>query len=92
MKKLRDLILPILLIITLGVFLQYKYFNEFPAHIHAWSQSDRYALALGFERNNLNFFKPETFVMNHQFPMILKNHTLPALLLSIFPSTIIFRR
>ncbi len=68
MQKIRDIILPILLIVTLGVFLQYKYLNEFPAHIHAWSQSDRYALALGFERNNLNFFKPETFVMNHQFP------------------------
>lgn len=44
------------------------YFNEFPSHTHAWAQSDRYALALGFVNNNLNFFKPETYVLNHQFP------------------------
>ncbi len=56
------------IIILMAFFLQYKYVYEFPSHIHAWSQSDRYALALGFERNNLNFFKPETYVLNHQFP------------------------
>lgn len=68
MNKLKALAIPIVFIFTLGLFLQYTYLNEFPSHIHAWSQSDRYSIALGFERNNLNFFKPETYVMNHQFP------------------------
>lgn len=47
---------------------QYQYVNEFPSHIHAWAQSDRYALSLGFLDNGLNFFKPQTFIYNHQFP------------------------
>ena len=58
----------ILIILLLGFLFHYKYINEFPSHIHAWTQSDRYALSIGFQNNNLNFFKPETFVMNHQFP------------------------
>lgn len=58
----------LLLIIFLGFFYQFKYINEFPSHIHAWAQSDRYALSLGFLDNGLNFFKPQTFVYNHQFP------------------------
>lgn len=55
-------------IIILGFIYNHKYINEFPSHIHAWAQSDRYALALGFIDNGLNFFKPQTMVYNHQFP------------------------
>lgn len=55
-------------IVFFGLIFQLKYINEFPSFIHAWAQSDRYALSLGFVDNNLNFFKPKTFVMNHQFP------------------------
>jgi hypothetical protein len=58
----------LLLIILLGLLYQFKYVNEFPSHVHAWAQSDRYALSLGFLDNGLNFFKPQTFVYNHQFP------------------------
>ena len=46
----------------------YKYINEFPSYTHAWSQSDRYALANGFVDNDLNFFKPQTLVYNHPIP------------------------
>jgi len=42
--------------------------GAFPTHIHAWTRADQYALALGFERNGLDFFHPETFVLNAQFP------------------------
>lgn len=58
----------ILLILALGFIYHSKYINEFPSHIHAWAQSDRYALSFGFLDNGLNFFKPQTFVYNHQFP------------------------
>ena len=68
MKEHYKNITVVLLIITLGIIFQKNYINEFPSHIHAWAQSDRYAMALRFTDNNLNFFKPETFVLNHQFP------------------------
>ncbi len=58
----------IVLILFLGFIYHQKYVTEFPSHIHAWAQSDRYALSLGFLDNGLNFFKPQTFVYNHQFP------------------------
>ena len=68
MKKNYNNIIIIVLLVVTGVFFHGKQINNFPSHIHAWAQSDRYALALGFLNNNLNFFKPETFVINHQFP------------------------
>lgn len=68
MKKKFEIIGILIVIIGLGFIFQYKYLNEFPSHIHAWAQSDRYALSLGFLDNGLDFFKPETFVYNHQFP------------------------
>ena len=33
----------------------------FPSYIHAWTQSDRLAIALRFLENNFNIFKPQTF-------------------------------
>jgi hypothetical protein len=48
--------------------LQRNYINEFPSHIHAWAQSDRYALAIGFLKNKFDFFHPQTYILNHQFP------------------------
>jgi len=61
-------LLAVIIIVLLGFVFHKNYINEFPSHIHAWAQSDRYALALGFVNNDLDFFKPETFVLNHQFP------------------------
>jgi hypothetical protein len=58
----------IIVLILVALLFQWKYLNEFPSHIHAWAQSDRYALALGFNRNAFDFFLPQTFVLNHQFP------------------------
>jgi len=68
MKKNSSHFFAIMIIVFLGVLLQKNYINEFPSYIHAWAQSDRYALAKGFINNNFNFFKPETLVLNHQFP------------------------
>jgi hypothetical protein len=64
---LKNLIVAIA-IVLIGFFLQAKYIRKFPSSIHAWAQSDHYALAKGFIHNGFNFFKPETFVYNHQFP------------------------
>lgn len=61
MKQQNNKIIALTIIILLGVFFQKNYINEFPSYTHAWTQSDRYALALGFVNNDLDFFKPETF-------------------------------
>lgn len=55
------------LLTIISLIYSYKHLNSYPSHIHAWAQADRYALALGFTDNNLNFFKPQTFIYNHQF-------------------------
>jgi hypothetical protein len=67
MKKFESSI-AICIICLLGVIFQHAYVNEFPSYTHAWAQGDRYALALGFVENNLDFFHPQTYVLNHQFP------------------------
>jgi len=67
MRKYDNYIM-ISIIISLGFIFHYKYINEFPSHIHAWAQSDRYAIAIGFVKNDLDLFHPQTFVMNKQFP------------------------
>lgn len=66
-KIYKDFIVALILLIV-GWYVHFPYINEFPAHIHAWAQTDRYAIALGFLNNGFNFFKPETFIYNHQFP------------------------
>ncbi len=58
----------LLLIIWMEFIFHSKYINDFPSHTHAWAQADRYALALGFVDNDLNFFKPQNYILNHQFP------------------------
>lgn len=57
-----------LIFLLIGLSLQKGYFDEFPSHVHAWAQADHLALARGYLRNGYDFFKPETYVLNHQFP------------------------
>ena len=54
--------------LCLGFFFQFNRFDQLPTAIHPWAQSDRYALAKGFLNNNFNLLKPETFLMNREFP------------------------
>ncbi len=56
------------IVILLGIFFHWNEINKFPSFIHAWSQSDHYALAIGFLRNHFDFFHPVTYVLNPQFP------------------------
>ncbi|MEO6832938.1 MAG: hypothetical protein ABI378_10605 [Chitinophagaceae bacterium] len=52
--------------IFLGILLLFccVYYNvhitRLPYGIHEWAQADRYALALGYYENGMNFFKPST--------------------------------
>lgn len=59
----------LLLTFLVGLFLFHlPAINEFPSYIHAWAQSDYYALALGYCNNGHNLFLPEGMIYNHQFP------------------------
>ena len=56
------------LFICLTFICHKKYLFDYPLYTHAWSQSDRYALANGFVDNDLNLFQPQTSVYNHPIP------------------------
>lgn len=68
MEKLKLYIIPILIICLLGFLFHRNNINELPSHTHAWAQADRYSLALQYADNGMNFFKPQTYTLNHQFP------------------------
>jgi uncharacterized membrane protein (GlpM family) len=54
------------------LFTHQQKFNDFPNHIHAWTQSDRYALAIGFVNNGGNLVYPETYNLR---PQLDKTHS-----------------
>ena len=61
-------VLFVIFFITASIFLHIKDYNKLPTSIHAWAQSDHYALALGFYNDGMDFFHPTTFALDHQFP------------------------
>ena len=61
-------VIALFFVVLIGLFIQYPYMSEFPSFIHAWSQSDRYSLAIGFINNGFDLFHPETLIYNKQFP------------------------
>ncbi|MBN1338636.1 MAG: hypothetical protein JXA03_04895 [Bacteroidales bacterium] len=67
-KRLTGDALLILLLAAGSLFFYRNTINEFPSYLHAWTQSDRYALSLGFLNNGFDFFHPETYNLNPQFP------------------------
>ncbi|MEO8146649.1 MAG: glycosyltransferase family 39 protein [Bacteroidia bacterium] len=60
----------VLLLVALSIIFFRNSITEFPSHVHAWSQADRYALALGFLNNGFDFFHPQTYNLNVQFPAV----------------------
>ncbi|HBS86477.1 MAG: hypothetical protein A2W91_19870 [Bacteroidetes bacterium GWF2_38_335] len=56
----------VLIFSLLSIFSYRNSLNEFPKHLHSWSQSDRYALALGYVDNGLDFFYPATYNLRPQ--------------------------
>lgn len=50
-----------ILLLAISVFFYSENISLFPSFIHAWTQSDRYALALGFLNNGFDFFHPQTY-------------------------------
>ena len=67
-KKPHSAFLAAVLLIMFSAWFYRDLMNEFPRYIHAWTQADRYALALGFIRNGFDFLHPRTYNLNMQFP------------------------
>jgi len=65
-NKLQNIIV-LCVVLGLGILFHYQYITDYPNYIHAWTQADRYALALGFFNNNFNLFYPESYLYNPQF-------------------------
>lgn len=68
LPKSYEKILFLALYLSLGFYLQKSRFSDLTKVVHPWAQSDRYALSLGFLNNNFNLLKPETYLMNREFP------------------------
>ena len=58
----------LILIIGLGLLYQHNYLNEFPSHVHAWAQADRYALSLGFLENGFDLLHPPDVYLQPPIP------------------------
>jgi len=50
-----------LVVSTLCFWYYHEIITWFPSHIHAWTQSDRLALAYGYLENGFDFFTPRTY-------------------------------
>lgn len=60
--------LALLLLIIATFFVYLPHLLLLPVGRHVWAQSDFLALAEGFVRNGLDFFHPQTYQLNLQFP------------------------
>lgn len=92
----RPVLVLVLALLLLSAFLYHSSILLFPSFIHAWTQSDRYAIALGFLDNGFDLFHPATFnlqtvegITRVDFPI---NEFIVALLMKVFgTSPVIFR-
>lgn len=55
-------------LLLLSFLFFYPHLFEFPSHLHAWTQSDRFALAVGYFKNGLNLFLPSTLNLYPKYP------------------------
>ncbi len=61
MPRIAQYLILLLLLGALSVLFYQDIISLFPCYNHAWTQSDKLALAYGFLDNNFNLFKPQTF-------------------------------
>ncbi len=92
----REVLLVLVLLIIVSSFFFSSHFFEFPSHTHAWTQSDRYALAVGYAENGLNPFLPSTSNLFPKYPpnenfQYFKGYTSAALALPEFLAAVIMR-
>lgn len=57
----KSFLILLLVLAVLSVFLYHSTISLFPAFVHSWTQSERYALSLGFLNNGFDLFHPCTY-------------------------------
>ena len=84
-------ILFVILVTALSVIFYSNTIKEFPRAVHAWTQSDRYAIALKFLDNGFDFFHPATYnlkgkegITQVDFPI---NEYVVAIVMKVFGTT-----
>ena len=60
-KQLPSSIGMLLILIFGAVYLFHGTMSKYPAYVHAWTQSDRIAIAQNFQENGFDFFHPATY-------------------------------
>lgn len=67
MKKKQNNII-IFILIFFSITFYFNKINDPVKNRHAWALADHFAISLGFLNNDFDFFHPETFCLNPQFP------------------------
>lgn len=65
--RLKEVFFTASVLFLLSVLFFNNHIQQFPSHIHAWTQSDRYALSLGFVENDLDLFHPATLNLHPKY-------------------------
>ena len=60
-KNFPSTVLMLVILIIGSVYLFEDSMSKYPSYLHAWTQSDRLALAQNFQDNGFDFFHPATF-------------------------------
>lgn len=68
MIKISTSLIPALLLVLLSIWFFYGKMQLFPYHFHAWTQSDRLALAYGYTENNMALLLPSTANLRPTYP------------------------
>ncbi|KAA3645964.1 MAG: hypothetical protein DWP98_10640 [Bacteroidetes bacterium] len=94
LKHFPTSIFMIVILLVGALFLFSNSMFTYPSFVHAWTQSDRLALAMNFQENGFDFFHPATFnlltkggITQVDFPI---HDYLVAVISSIFNSDLIF--
>jgi hypothetical protein len=66
--KLMEIALVVVLLSFAAFRLYHFSIQQFPSHVHAWTQSDRYALTIGYVENGMNLLLPSTLNLAPKYP------------------------
>lgn len=67
-SKRTEIALVLILLIFASFRLYHSNIHLFPSHVHAWTQSDRYAITVGYVENGMNLLLPSTLNLSPKYP------------------------
>lgn len=65
---MKKIILVLLALLTLSILFYYDTINDYPKGRHASGMANYYTTSIGFLDNNFDFFHPQTYCLNPQYP------------------------